>query len=278
MTDLQKHIFEIYKEVATICEKYEIPYYSIGGTCLGAVRHHGFIPWDDDLDIAVPIERFEEFIQIVRKELPEYYKVYSANERQHYGNIFIKISDERTTYIEEWGQNFEDSFHGVFIDIMPLAGVPRKKIRKKIFCFKIIWYRFVNDKRRFPYKTRGGRSFISKCMWILLYPIIHMHSYHYYSDKWLSLLKENPTNMADYVGYVWAECVDRLTFPTSYFADGCYKEFEGYQMRCPKKSEEFLKKMFGDYMKLPDENERYGGHEGFVDLEKSYKNFSKKEI
>lgn len=273
MTDLQKRIFDIYKVVATICDNNSIPYYSIGGTCLGAVRHNGFIPWDDDLDIAVPIERFEEFIMIANKELPNYYKVYSAQERQHYGNIFIKISDERTTHIEDWGQDFRDSFHGVFIDIMPLAGVPETNIRKKIFCFKILWYRFVNDKRRFPYKMRDKRSFVSKFMWIFLYPLIHLHPYNYYSNKWMNLLKKNPTNKANYVGYVWAESVDRLTFPASYFAEGCYRNFEGFQMKCPKQPEKFLNKMFGDYMILPDIDKQYGGHEGLVDLNNSYKKY-----
>lgn len=277
MTDLQKRIFEIYKEVAIICKKYDIPYYSIGGTCLGAIRHHGFIPWDDDLDIAVPIERFEEFVSIMNKELPEYYKVYTARERQHYGNTFIKISDERTAHIEDWGRDFTDSFHGVFIDVMPLAGVPERKLSKRIYCFKIQWYRFVNDKRRFPYRMRDKRSFISKFMWILLYPFIRVHPYYYYSDKWLSLLKENPMNQSNYVGYVWSEGVYRLTFPTYYFAEGCYRDFEGFLMQCPKQPEKFLEKMFGDYMRLPNENERYGGHEGLVNLENSYKQYYEKE-
>ena len=73
MTDVQEKILEIFKEIVKVCNKYDIPYYAIGGTCLGAVRHKGFIPWDDDMDIAIPIEDIDRFIKIAKKELQNIY-------------------------------------------------------------------------------------------------------------------------------------------------------------------------------------------------------------
>ena len=70
MTDLQKRILDIFREVRDILDRNGITYFAIGGTCIGAVRHGGFIPWDDDLDIAVPIEQFGRMLDLLKAELP----------------------------------------------------------------------------------------------------------------------------------------------------------------------------------------------------------------
>ena len=84
MNDLQKKILDIFKAVAKICKDHDITYYAIGGTAIGAVRHQGFIPWDDDLDIAIPIEQYDRFIEIARRELPEGLTVMTPVDIEHY--------------------------------------------------------------------------------------------------------------------------------------------------------------------------------------------------
>ena len=101
MTDLQKRILDIFREVRDILDRNGITYFAIGGTCIGAVRHGGFIPWDDDLDIAVPIEQFGRMLDLLKAELPPHLELYTGAERKHYRYIFVKVTDNRTTFIEK---------------------------------------------------------------------------------------------------------------------------------------------------------------------------------
>ena len=108
MTEIQEKILEIFQQVSILCEKEKIEYYAIGGTCIGAIRDKGFVPWDDDMDIAIPIEQFNKFIDIARQQLPSKYEVLTYKESLHYSEIFIKVIDKETSYIEDCKMNTED--------------------------------------------------------------------------------------------------------------------------------------------------------------------------
>ena len=96
MNDVQSKILDIFLKVNEICERNNLTYYAIGGTCIGAVRHQGFIPWDDDLDIAVPIEEWDTFWAVMERELPDSYEIYNGNHIKHYRYVFNKIHDANT--------------------------------------------------------------------------------------------------------------------------------------------------------------------------------------
>ena len=145
MTDLQKRILDIFREVRDILDRNGITYFAIGGTCIGAVRHGGFIPWDDDLDIAVPIEQFGRMLDLLKAELPPHLELYTGAERKHYRYIFVKVTDNRTTFIEKTEIGYPDAYKGVFIDIMPISGV----LPDKRFYSRIKRYFSMNVRRRF---------------------------------------------------------------------------------------------------------------------------------
>lgn len=132
MTDTQKVILSIFKEIKQICERHNIKYYAIGGTCIGAVRHKGFIPWDDDIDIAIPIEQYFIFLDYARKELPDYLYVLSPKDTVHYPNGFSKICDNRTMFIMRSSLKYPDSYKE-FLLMLCLSQVYQKGIYKNIF-------------------------------------------------------------------------------------------------------------------------------------------------
>lgn len=273
MTDIQKVILNIFKAVAKICDDNGIPYFAIGGTCIGAVRHKGFIPWDDDIDIAIPIERFEEFKQKAVESLPHHLKLYGCTEIKHCHHIFYKVIDENSTFIENIQMEFPDAYKGVYVDIMPISGIPKPGLSRKIFAAKIQWLAFLNRIRRFPKSYIKGRP--QKFCQLIFTPINKIVSFNFYSNKWYQLLKKHPVYSADNVGYVWGKIKERLIFEKSWFADTISLPFEDTYMKCPIGYDKYLTRQFGDYMHLPPIDEQLTKHEGIVDLERSYIEYQK---
>ena len=130
VTELMKHCWaaqiEVLEEIERICKKYNLQYFAHGGTLLGAVRHKGFIPWDDDMDIAMKRKDYIVLMQILVKELPEYYDIYSIYNRPDWSNTFGRVVNTKKLPMEE---SQIEKFHGFFlpagVDIFPIDFVPR---------------------------------------------------------------------------------------------------------------------------------------------------------
>ena len=133
---LQLVELDILKEFLRICEKYHLRYYALGGTLLGAVRHEGFIPWDDDIDVGMPRPDFRRFEKIVEKELPEYLHYCSFKKTKGYNHYVPRITDSRVKVIDESAA--VDAEKEAWIDIFPLDGMPGNKYIRKIHCFRLL--------------------------------------------------------------------------------------------------------------------------------------------
>lgn len=274
MNDLQQCILNIYKEVKKICEKYNIKYFAIGGTCIGAVRHKGFIPWDDDLDIAIPIEQIDNFIEKAKSELPEYLEILTGENNSCYILPFFKIIDKRTTFIEDAEKNNTQRYKGVFIDVMPISGIPINSKCKinKMFLFKRKLYAVFNQIKKL--KMSESITLKRKIVKIALNIVDNCFSNDYFFKKYIKLLKKYPLELSNETGYVWSNNIYWLHFPTSYFSETIELQFEDTVMNCPIGYHEYLTKQFGNYMQKPPVHKRQT-HPGFIDLKCSYKEYQK---
>jgi len=127
-----RHIqIDMLKQFISICNDNQLRYYLLGGSCLGAVRHAGFIPWDDDIDVGMPREDFERFSAIAKEQLPEHLFFQTNTSDPEYINVFAKLRNSNTTYIETSAKNLNIN-HGVYIDIFPLDGISNNHFYHKI--------------------------------------------------------------------------------------------------------------------------------------------------
>ena len=140
LSDVQVIIWDIMKYLKDYLEKNNITYYMLGGTLLGAIRHQGFIPWDDDIDIGIPRGEYEKFINEISKKLPEHLELhtYKNNKNHHY--YFSRIVDNRHT-LKRTG-SLVDRNEELWIDVFPLDGMPNNFIIRKIHMLKLLYIMF----------------------------------------------------------------------------------------------------------------------------------------
>ncbi len=278
MTKHQQILFHIFTEVSSLCEKNNIPYFAIGGTCLGAIRHKGFIPWDDDMDLAIPIEHFDRFIQLANKELPDDLKLITSDRMKHRFGVIARVADRNSTVIMKALKDYPDEYFGVPLDIMPMSGLPDTKagIRR----FKFIQHSLykLDHMRRTPIDKTP--TVFWKIIWIFLRGPLFFLPYNFFSDLWMKLLRKYPLKKSRYTGYVWNYKLKwpNSVFPQKDFAGSVDMPFETSTIRCPVGWEDVMSTFFGNYMELPPEEKRVGHTSyAYVDLDRPYTYYQKPE-
>lgn len=248
--EVKELMLDLLKKFSCYCEKNNLRYYLAAGTLLGAVRHQGYIPWDNDIDVWMPRPDYEEFLSKMKNE-----KVDSYIECLQYQEVktfpFAKLIDNRTILKEHFLVT-EDSL-GVYIDIFPLDGLPeeagdRKKIENKAKIYKKL-YAFAN------YRFGTGSSNGMKCIKMLLYPFSKMVSNRWVCDRLNHLCQSYDYDNCRWVGTVVWGPGEPDFFLREYFEAG-KAVFEKNYFCIPKDYDAVLKKKYGNYMELPPEKER----------------------
>ena len=270
MNEMQQKILEIYKEIKKLCDKYHLRYFAIGGTCLGAVRHKGFIPWDDDMDIAMPDKDYKRFMEIADKELPDNLKIFHSVKKEHCVTTYIKVHDINTTCINSWERDFSEMYKGIYVDIMPLYGLPPKGIRQKIYAKKNKMLYALNYWRR---TNIIPRKFINKVPYILTKPLNRLVAYNFWSNRLEKQKEKYDFDTSEYTGYTWSRLLNKLIFKTTLFDEYVDLPFEDTVMRCPKKYHEYLTLQFGNYSIIPPESEQISRHGDIVDVHTPYTHY-----
>ena len=131
ISKVQAVICEIMQQIDTICRRHNLTYFAIGGTALGAVRHQGFIPWDDDIDIGMPRKDYEAFMRYAAEELPQGYFLQTFATEKKTPFYFAKIRKDNTKFVEFYLRDL-DIHQGIFVDIFPFDNVPDNPVVEKL--------------------------------------------------------------------------------------------------------------------------------------------------
>lgn len=265
MNDIQNKELLILKEVLKVIEKHNLHYVAIGGTCLGAVRHKGFIPWDDDIDIAMPREDYELLKNEYYKELPSHLlKCDYDNTKCNYFN-FIKIYDKNTTYISNYAADYPEWFTGVFIDIMPIDGLPSNKLIQKIsFSHYCLLARFNFVIRTVPKSNKKIYRFIRIIEKSLLSIFFN---YNHFTNEINKRASKFRVEDCEYVSLTWR--YDRIDYKRQIFKKDIFSKcisypFEDLYINIPEKYGCYLSIEYGNFMSIPPTEKRNSGHDVVV--------------
>lgn len=280
MNDLQKCQFNILKAFIEVCEKNNLTYFLVGGTALGAVRHKGFIPWDDDIDVGMPREDFEKYV-LLQKEYegtPYFIQTYKTDPNFIYN--YAKLRDSSTTFVENYYAAFQMN-HGVWIDIFPIDGTPAKtKENPKKFGKKVLWTwvqvyleYLCALKRKFSKRTFFkdlGLNIVS-CLFFWT------NVGHYRNKRVDKRLKKYSYKDSEYLANWLGTNPKKEAMPREVY-DGPVSKgiFEGMEVNLPPDYDKYLTLLYGDYMTPPPANKQEGHHHhAGLDLNKSYIEYRK---
>jgi len=255
-TELQKIEFEILRYIKKVCELHNINYYLIGGTALGAIRHHGFIPWDDDIDIAMLRDDFEQFCSVMKKNNTDY-KLLSLNSDKKYTLPLAKVIDTRTV-LHQLHQR-EKRELGVYVDIFILDNIPESKsiqdkfIKRQVFIARLWEAAQSKDQPEMNHFKAILKTFGRRFLWI-----IGPRFFARMLDNNAKMFKNIDTKLCGSLVYstIWGKSI----YPKTYFSPGRKERFEKEDFTVPSLVEEYLKNDYGDYMQLPPVEKRVSHH------------------
>lgn len=259
--ELQLHILKILLAFDKVCHEHGLHYWLLFGTMLGAVRHKGFIPWDDDIDVGLPRPEYEQFILHAREWLPEPYEFicYETDPRCLSG--FGKMQDASTSLIERKHISY---LGGVYIDIFPIDGIASTPLAQRLQYWRYSFYnKLCYLLLRDPYKHGHGPSSWLPLLVRKLYTpegVMRrfrkvMLRYPYEQSRYVSSLHDGPTSV----------------MPKEVLGEPTPIEFEGHQVMGVAQPDAYLRHEFGDYMQLPPEEKRKSHNFYYLDLRKPYR-------
>ena len=248
---------EMYVYFKDFCEKHDITFFFCGGCCIGSLRHEGFIPWDDDIDVFMPRADYEKLWKVWREvEDGERFELLRTTPERFCGNIFMTLVDKHTTCVKPYQKEL-DIPHGYPLDIMPLDACPdgfSRKLQKmhalvySLFCAQVV-----------PENHGGMIAFASRAILGLFRSQKSRARIWQYCERQMSKYKlEDCTKITELCAgphYMQNE------YPKDAFDGVVYKPFEGIMSPIPKGYDTYLKMAFGDYMSLPPKEKQKPHHD-----------------
>lgn len=265
---------EKYKEILlktfqafdNLCKTHGLTYFTAYGSLIGVIRHKGFIPWDDDIDVHMPIDSYDRFLSLKGKlNIP--YRIDDMRDKGYY-KPFAKFCDANTSIIED--EDIPYVF-GVFIDVFPLYKGGKEDCERLIPGFRKYGWLYEMATRKifakdflYAYKKGGIKAFLGRVKYLLVYKPLK----GYFKLKWSTIERKCRDCDGDY--YIpYHTFMPHPCFRKKIFEKAISMPFESIVCMVPVGYDEYLRQVYGDYMKLPSiKEQKHGGHpKFFIDLD-----------
>jgi len=244
-------------DIDKYCEAHKIRYCLEGGSLIGVVRHKGFIPWDDDIDIMMPRVDYEKFINGYHSENDRYY-VISAENNKNYYLPFAKVCDRNTVLLEDMNKPYPI---GAFVDVFPFDYFPSLKEAEKMYASMRKYYSILLIKNL---KWNENRRLIKNCLLYLGKIVFVFRNRNDLAKKItrISSIYSEPDTGAEgyYAPAVFPIYGGRNILPVAWFEKLIKAEFEDIHVCIPQEYDQILTRIYGNYMQLPPESERVSTH------------------
>lgn len=248
----------LFKKFVNFCEENKITYYALGGTLLGAIRHEGFIPWDDDMDVGIPREDYDRFIELCEKNKP-CFELHTFNNDPNHIRYFARIEDPTLTIKRT--DRIKEEISSAWIDVFPLDGMPNNRIIRNIHKNYILYRRALYKLSCFSQSAninKKNRPLIEKVLIKigLIFPVEKMFNTKKQLLKLDKALKRFPYNKSNYLVNAMGAYKFNEMFHKKYYGEGTYYKFEDTKIFGPNDYDTVCKQLYGDYMTPPIESER----------------------
>lgn len=271
---------EMVKLFTGICNAHNLKYFVAGGTLIGAIRHNGFIPWDDDIDIMMPRDDYEKFLKVAQAELPQgFFLQYNGTEKR-YPNGHAQIRNSNTACFSSVGyQDLKTGKNcGIFIDIFPYDDVPDDVKKRAKQARKVKFLKRICNAKIYKYPQNPVKKFI-KSLSANLYFAFHSLEKTIEKINTLSKKYNGQTNTVALISFMPG--YERNVWKKSWFDNTILHKFEDIEVAIPEAYDEVLRTEFGDYMQIPED--KGGSIHGscYFDTQtpyKDYENYSAKQI
>ncbi|MCK6127996.1 LicD family protein [Streptococcus halitosis] len=252
--EAKKLELDILDFIDSFCKEHGINYCINYGTLIGAIRHKGFIPWDDDIDLSMTRENYEKFIQLF-SEKQSRYKLLSLETDDQYFNNFIKIVDPTTKIIDTRNTKTYDS--GVFIDIFPMDTFNDTKVVD--VCYKLESFKLLSFSKykNIVYGDSKLKDLIRTLFWLLLRPV----SPRFFANQIEKQIQRYRVENGKYIAFIPSKAKEKEIFPRDMFDEPIETPFEHLVLPAPKHFDTVLKQFYDDYMTVPPKEKQIYIHE-----------------
>lgn len=258
LREIQVESLKILTEIDSFCRHHNIRYFIMAGTLIGALRHKGFIPWDDDIDIVMFRKDYDRFLRLYEKK--GRFRIINYQTEKKCPFMITRISNDQFELKTEFGPKYRI---GSFVDVYPFDGVGNSRDQYLRVCRESSKHskRLARSLERNPiYNTRKLHRGLKKWLLLPTYIIPKIKGPEYYRNKLLKLKDVYPLEESQYVGTpIWCQ-IEKAVYKKEWFEELIEVPFENITVFAPKYYDEILKQQYGDYMKMPPEEERIGHH------------------